>query len=447
VLRVGAMIRRRRAIILGAAGRDFHNFNVFFRENLEYDVVAFTATQIPFIENRVYPPSLAGRCYPEGIPIYLESQLPELIEKHRVEDAFFSYSDVTHEHVMHLASVVMSKGASFHLLGPEDTMIKSRKPVVAVVGSRTGVGKSTISRYVFRSLSWDGWKPVVVRHPMPYGNFDRAVERYESVQDVVGSGITVEEMEEYEQHVEQGGTVFSGVDYGRILEKAEEEGDVILWDGGNNDMSFYKPDLTITVLDPTRPGEEDKYHPGETNIRMAQVVVINKVNVAPKEDVDGTVEAARQLNPKAHIVLTESVETIDKPELVRGKEVLVVEDGPSVTHGGIREAVGARAAKLYGAKLVDPRKYAVGSIKESYTKFKQMGSVMPALGYSKRQLKDLERSVNNVPCDAVLLGTPANLSLVIEINKPVARVKFEAKDVSKPTLQDFVLESARHFKG
>jgi len=325
-------------------------------------------------------------------------------------------------------------------------MIPSRRPVVAVVGSRTGVGKSTISRHVFTTLIDLGWKPVVVRHPMPYGNFERAVERYATVDDVVKSGITVEEMEEYEQHVEQGGVIFSGIDYGEILKQAEKEGDLVLWDGGNNDMSFYRPNLTITVLDPTRPGQEARYHPGEANIRMADIIVVNKVNVVASQETERTVAAARELNPKAEIVLTESVETIDRPELVSGKEVLVVEDGPSVTHGGLSEAVGARAARLYGAKLVDPRNYAVGSIREAYSKFRQMGPVMPSLGYSKEQLKDLEDSINGVPCDAVVLGTPANLSLVLHIVKPVARVKFVAKDASAPSLTELLKQHVASFR-
>jgi predicted GTPase len=432
----------RKAVILGAAGRDFHNFNVFFRQNPSYDVVAFTATQIPYISSRTYPPSLSGPRYPAGIRIFPEGELASLIAREGVDDVFFSYSDVTHEQVMHLASISLAAGASFHLLGPKDTMLQSSRPVVAVVGSRTGVGKSTISRHVFTILSSLGWHPVVVRHPMPYGNLQKAVERYETVDDVVKSGITIEEMEEYEQHVEQGGVIFSGVDYGQILKQAENEGDLVLWDGGNNDMSFYRPDLTITVVDPTRPGQGAKYHPGEANIRMADVIVVNKANVVPKEETQKAVEEARELNPKAEITLTESVETIDKPELVKGKEVLVVEDGPSVTHGGLSEAVGARAARLYGAKLVDPRSYAVGSIKEAYAKFRQMGPVMPSLGYSREQLKDLEDSINNVPCDAVVLGTPANLSLVLRIAKPVARVKFVAKDASKPTLTEIVSRRA-----
>ncbi|HVP23403.1 MAG TPA: GTP-binding protein [Conexivisphaerales archaeon] len=436
----------RKAVILGAAGRDFHNFNVFFRDNPAYEVVAFTATQIPYISSRTYPPSLSGPRYPKGVKIVPEGELASLISEAGVDDVFFSYSDVTHEQVMHLASISLASGASFHLLGPNDTMLKSRRPVVSIVGSRTGVGKSTISRHVFKVLSGEGWKPVVVRHPMPYGNFEKGVERYATVDDVVKSGITVEEMEEYEQHVEQGGVIFSGVDYGAILKQAEAEGDLVMWDGGNNDMSFYRPDLNIVVLDPTRPGQEDKYHPGETNVRMADVIVVNKVNVVARGDTDKTIAEAKKLNPGAEVVLTESVETIDKPELVRGKEVLVVEDGPSVTHGGLSEAVGARAARLFGARLVDPRDYSVGSIREAYLKFRQMGPVMPSLGYSKEQLRDLEESINRVPCDTVLLGTPANLSLVLHIDKPVARVGFAARDASVPSLTDVIKRHAASFE-
>jgi predicted GTPase len=430
----------RKAIILGAAGRDFHNFNVFFRENPDYEVVAFTATQIPYISDRTYPPALSGPRYPRGIPIVPESQLEALIEGNEVDDVFFSYSDVTHEQVMHLASASIAGGASFHLLGPRDTMIASERQVVAVVGTRTGVGKSTISRYVYRTLVSMGRKPVVVRHPMPYGTLQKAVERYATVDDVVKSGITVEEMEEYEQHVEQGAIIYSGIDYGQILRQAEGEGDLILWDGGNNDMSFYRPDFTVTVVDPTRPGQEAQFHPGEANVRMADVVVVNKVNVAPEEAVRQTVEAVRRLNPKAAVTLTESVETIDRPELVKGRDVLVVEDGPSITHGGLKEAVGARAARLFGGRAVEPRPYAVGSIKEAYVRFPQMGAVMPSLGYSKEQLADLEKSINAVPCEAVLLGTPANLSLVLKLSKPVARVMFVARDASKPTLEELLRE-------
>jgi predicted GTPase len=401
------MSAARKAIILGAAGRDFHNFNMFFRDHTGYEVAAFTATQIPYIEHRTYPASLAGPRYPAGIPIFPESELPGLIRRFGVQDVFFAYSDVRHEQVMHLASLAFSCGASFHLLGPNDT---------------------------------SGRKAVAVRHPMPYGRFDKAVERYATNEDVLGSGITVEEMEEYQQHVDEGGVVFAGVDYGQVLACAEAEGDVILWDGGNNDMAFYRPDLSITVLDPLRPGEEAGYFPGEANVRAADIIAINKVNAASGADVERARAAAQMLNPAAPVVLMASQATLDRPELVRGKNVLVVEDGPSVTHGGLSEAVGAWAARRLGANLVDPRPYAIGSLREVYEKYPQLGSVLPALGYSAGQLEELRHSIEQVPCDAVVLGTPANLAVVLGITKPVARVRFVAEDISRPTLQALVLE-------
>jgi predicted GTPase len=430
---------KRKAIILGAAGRDFHNFNVYFRNNGEYEVVAFTATQIPYIANRVYPSTLAGADYPNGIPIFPEERLPELIEEYNVTDVFFSYSDVTYEYVMSLGSVAMAKGASFHLLGPKDTMLHSSKPVIAVVGGRTGVGKSTISRYVFSILKSGGWNPVVVRHPMPYGSFDKPIERYQTLTDLLTSDKTIEEIEEYIQHIENGGIVYSGIDYEKVLRSAEKEGDIIIWDGGNNDVSFFKPDYTVTVLDPLRAGDESLYYPGEINVRAANVIVINKVNVATQEDVQTVIENVRKLNPIAKIALTESIISVDKPDLIESKNVLVIEDGPSVTHGGLPDGVGARAARQFGGKLVDPHQYAIGSIKDVYSKFTQIGSIMPALGYSKQQLQELEVSINNVPCDSVLLGTPADLSKIIKINKPVARVKFQAREVGPLSLKDLIL--------
>lgn len=433
------MAPARKAIILGAAGRDFHNFNVFFRDHAGYEVAAFTAAQIPYIEHRTYPAFLAGPRYPEGIPIFPENELPGLIRRYGVQDVFFAYSDVRHEQVMHLASLTFACGASFHLLGPNDTMLKAAKPVIAVVAARTGAGKSTVTRYVRAALAAAGLKAVAVRHPMPYGRFERAVERYATTEDVTGTGITVEEMEEYQQHVDEGGVVFAGVDYGMILQRAEAEGDVILWDGGNNDMAFYRPDLTITVLDPLRPGEEADYFPGEANILAADIIVINKVNVAREEDVERARAAARMLNPAAPVVLMASEATVDRPERVRGKHVLVVEDGPSVTHGGLSEAAGAWAARQLGAKLVDPRPYAVGSLHEAYAKYPRLGSVLPALGYSAGQLEELRLSINRTPCDAVVLGTPANLAQVVAIEKPLARVRFTAHDVSSPVLRELVL--------
>ncbi|HUW49592.1 MAG TPA: hypothetical protein VMV75_01105 [Sulfuricella sp.] len=436
----------RKAVILGAAGRDFHNFNVFFRNHSGYEVVAFTAAQIPYIEHRIYPPLLAGPRYPAGIPIFPESELPDLIRRFGVEDVFFAYSDVRHEQVMHLASLTFACGASFHLLGPNDTMLKAGKPVIAVVAARTGAGKSTVTRYLRAALAKAGWAAAVVRHPMPYGRFDKSVERYATPEDVVGSGITVEEMEEYQQHVDEGGVVFSGVDYGQILARAEAEGDVILWDGGNNDMAFYRPDLTVVVLDPLRPGEEADYFPGEANVRAADIIVINKVNAARAEEVNRARDAAQALNPAAPVVLMASEATLDRPDLIQGKNVLVVEDGPSVTHGGLSEAAGAWAARQLGARLVDPRPYAVGSLRAAYTTYPQLGPVLPALGYGAGQLEELRQSISRVPCDAVVLGTPADLARVMKIDRPVARVRFVARDMASLTLCDLVLARMQSFK-
>jgi predicted GTPase len=423
------LVVTRNAIIMGAAGRDFHDFNVYFRDNPDYKVVAFTATQIPYIANRTYPASVAGNLYPEGIPIYPEEQLADLIGKYAVTDVYFAYSDVSGPYVMSMASLVQSKGASFHLLGPKDTMLKSSRPVVAVVADRTGAGKSTISRMVVGILLKMGLKPVVVRHPMPYGDLSIVVQRFQTHDDLDRYHATVEEREEYEGHIDMGIVVYAGVDYGAILEQAEKEGDVVIWDGGNNDFSFYLPDLTITVVDPMRPGDQSRYYPGETNVRLADAIVVNKVNIAAKNAVDQVVDSCRRLNPKALIVKTNSNATLDRPELVRGKRVLVVEDGPSVTHGGLSEGAGAVAARSVRGILVDPRTKAVGSIRKAYTRFPKLGKVLPALGYSAEQLKELETSINGVSCDAVVLGTPSDLTRMIHIRKPVARVQFEASEV------------------
>lgn len=426
---------KRNAIIMGAAGRDFDNFLVYFKDNKDFRVVAFTATQIPYISDRTFPASLTGSQYPDGIPIYPETMLEELISTEEVTDVYFSYSDVSNEYVMQLASIVQSKGASFHLLGPKDTMIKAHKPVVAVVADRTGAGKSTISRLVSDVIVKMGLKPVVVRHPMPYGDLAVPVQRFATHEDLDTYHTTIEEREEYEGHIDKGIVVYAGVDYGAILEQAEKEGDVVIWDGGNNDFSFYAPNLTITVIDPMRPGDESRYYPGETNARLADILVINKVNIAPKGVVAKMVDSCRNLNPKALIVKTNSVLTVDKPKLVRGKRVLVVEDGPTVTHGGLSEAAGAVAARAARGTLIDPRSKAVGSIKQAFTKFPKLGKVLPALGYSESQLKELETSINGVACDAVVLGTPSDLTRMIHISKPVARVRFEASEVGGQKLK------------
>ena len=428
---------------MGAAGRDFDNFLVYFKNNPEFRVVAFTATQIPYISDRTFPASLAGPSYPQGIPIYPEERLAELLDSLQVTDVYFAYSDVSDAYVMNLASIVQSKGASFHLLGPKDTMQKSSKPVVAVVADRTGAGKSTISRMVVDILLKMGLKPVVVRHPMPYGDLSVAVQRFQSHEDLDRYHATIEEREEYEGHIDKGIVVYAGVDYGAILQQAEKEGDVVIWDGGNNDFSFYLPDITITVIDPMRPGDESRYYPGATNVRLADILVINKVNIASKKAVDAIAKACRGLNPTAPIVKTNSVATLDKPELVRRKKVLVVEDGPSVTHGGLSEGAGAVAARSVKAALVDPRPKAVGSIRRAYQRFPQLGRVVPALGYSEAQLKELEKSINGVACDAVVLGTPSDLTRVIHIRKPVARVGFEASEVGGHRLEALLRSNER----
>jgi predicted GTPase len=428
----------RKAIIMGAAGRDFHDFNVYFRDNPEFRVVAFTATQIPYISDRTYPASVAGPLYPEGVRIYPQEKLGELIDEHGVTDVFFAYSDVSDEYVMGLASIAQAHGASFHFLGPRDTMIKSTKPVVAVVADRTGAGKSTISRMVSDIIVGMGLRPVVVRHPMPYGDLSVAVQRFASHEDLDRYHATIEEREEYEGHIDKGIVVYAGVDYGAILKEAEKEGDVVIWDGGNNDFSFYSPDLTITVVDPMRPGDESRYYPGETNVRLADALVVNKVNIAPKKGVDSMAAACRRLNPKASIIRTSSVAKLDRPELVRRKRVLVVEDGPSVTHGGLSEGAGAVAARQAKGILVDPRRRAVGSIKKAFVRFPKLGKVLPALGYSEAQLNDLERSINGVDCDTVVLGTPSDITRMIKIKKPVARVMFEAAELGQRRLPGLI---------
>ncbi|HUH82789.1 MAG TPA: GTP-binding protein [Nitrososphaerales archaeon] len=430
-------------IIMGAAGRDFHDFLVYFKRNPDFRVVAFTATQIPYISDRTFPASLAGPSYPDGIPIYPEEKLEELIGSLQVGDVYFAYSDVSDTYVMNLASIAQSKGAGFHLLGPGDTMIRASKPVVAVVADRTGAGKSTISRMVADILIKMGLKPVAIRHPMPYGDLSDSVQRFATYEDLDRHHTTIEEREEYEGHIDKGVVVYAGVDYEAILREAEKEGDVMIWDGGNNDFSFYRPDLTITVVDPMRPGDESRYYPGATNVRLADVLVINKANVASRKAVDEIARACRKLNSRAAVVRTNSVAVLDKPALVKRKRVLVVEDGPSVTHGGLSEGAGAVAARSVNATLVDPRPRAVGSIKRAYSRFPKMGKVIPALGYSPDQLKELERSINGVACDAVVLGTPSDLTRIIKIRKPVARVRFEASEVGGRKLESIIRSNER----
>lgn len=436
----------RKAIIMGAAGRDFHNFNTYFRDNPSYQVVAFTATQIPYIEKRTYPPEIAGKNYPNGIPIFKEENLSELITKLDVDEVFFSYSDVSYENIMHLASKALAAGASFSLLGPNDTQLKSKKPIVAVLATRTGTGKSTISRMVVDSAREIGLNPVIIRHPMPYGNLKIAVQHFKTVDDFKKYDITVEEEEEYADHVKRGVDVFAGVDYKQILEQAEKVGDLIIWDGGNNDFSFYHADCTIVVTDPLRAGHENLYHPSEVNVRLADVVVVNKVNIAPPDMVEAVSTSCKKINPNIRIFKVNSKITVDKPELVKEKRVLVIEDGPSVTHGELKEGAGISAAKMLGCTIVDPKDNTIGSIKKAYEKFPWIGPVIPALGYSKEQVQELQDSINRVNCDAVILGTPADLRTRMNIDKPVAKVTFEGSDAGIPKFTWFLHEQLNALK-
>ena len=433
--------KRKKVIIMGAAGRDFHNFNVYFRNNPEYEVVAFTAAQLPNIAGRKYPPELAGKLYPNGIPIYPEEELPELIKRFDVDEVVFSYSDISHEYVMHKASLALACGVDFKLLGPKSTMLKSEKPVVSVCAVRTGTGKSPTSRKVCKILKELGYKVVVVRHPMPYGDLRKQVcQRFASLEDLDKYECTIEEREDYEPHLRNGFVVYAGVDYEKILREAEKEADVILWDGGNNDLSFFKPDLHIVVTDPHRAGHELKYHPGEANLRMADVVVINKVDTASKENVEKVERNVKLVNPEAIIIKAACPLVIDQPELVEGKRVLCVEDGPTVTHGEMPLGAGGFAVKKYKIKeMVDPRPWAIGSIKETFKKYPHLGPVLPAMGYGEKQMKELEETINACDCDVVVLGTPTDLRRYLKLNKPAVRVTYEIEEVSKPTLKE-VLE-------
>ncbi len=433
---------KKRVLILGAAGRDFHNFNVFFRDNPEYEVVAFTATQIPDIEGRLYPPELAGKLYPNGIPILAEEDMEKIIREKNVNIVVFAYSDVPHEHVMHLASRAHAAGADFWLLGPESTMIKSKKPMIAVTAVRTGSGKSQTSRKVFRLLREKGLKVVSIRHPMPYGDLvKQRVQRFASYEDLDKYECTIEEREEYEPYIDMGGVVYAGVDYEAILHEAEKEADVIIWDGGNNDFPFYKPDLWIVVADPHRPGHEMKYHPGETNFRAADVIVINKMDTANRDDIQEIFDSIEKANPQATVIEAASPLFVDKPELIKGKKVLVVEDGPTLTHGGMRYGAGYVAAKRYGAReIIDPRPYAVGSIIDTYKKYTHLHVILPAMGYGEKQMKELEETINNADADVVVSGTPIDLNRVVKVNKPIVRVRYELEEIGKPDLEDVLKE-------
>jgi predicted GTPase len=431
-----------KVIIMGAAGRDFHNFNVYFRDNDAYEVVAFTATQIPGIEGRPYPTELAGSKYPNGIPIYSEEELAELIRKHDVVQVVFAYSDVSHEYVMHKASLVLANGADFRLMGPKTTMLNAEVPVVSVCAVRTGSGKSQTSRQVAKILKSKGLNVAAVRHPMPYGDLRKQVcERFASYADLDRYECTIEEREEYEPHIDNGIIVYAGVDYEKILREAEKEADVIVWDGGNNDMSFYRPNLNIVVADPHRAGHELTYYPGETNLRMADVVIINKVDTADPQKVKQVRENIKTVNPNATVLEAASPITADNSEAVRGKRVLVIEDGPTITHGGMPYGAGVVFAKKFGAaELVDPRPYAVGSIKEAYRKYPHLGAVLPALGYGEKQVAELKETIDRTPCDLVVIGTPIDLRRVITIKKPTVRTKYELKVLGPVSLEQILDE-------
>ena len=424
---------------MGAAGRDFHNFNVCYRENNEYEVVAFTATQIPDIAGRKYPPELSGELYPNGIPIYPEEKLTELIKENGIDEVVFAYSDLPYEYVMRKSAVVNAAGADFTLLGPESTMIKSTKPLIAVCAVRTGCGKSQVSRKIFEILRKKGLKVASIRHPMPYDAdlTTQICQRFASYDDLDKYNCTIEEREEYEPYIDMNGVIFAGVDYGKILSEAEKEADVIIWDGGNNDFSFYKPDLLITLADPHRPGHEISYYPGEVNIRSADVVIINKVNTANKEDIETVRKNVKNVNPSAQIIDGISSVIAEEGNLITGKKVLVIEDGPTVTHGGMKYGAGTVAANDNNAgEIIDPRNFAVGSITETFNKYNHLTSVLPAMGYGKKQISELEETINNTECDLVVSGTPIDLNRVLNSSKPIVRVRYglgkeTAKDLEK----------------
>lgn len=432
------MLIKIKVIIMGAAGRDFHNFNVYFRNNSNYEVVAFTATQIPDIAGRKYPAELSGPLYPRGIPIYLEEDLPNLIKKNEIDQVILAYSDLPHQYVMNKASVVLAGGADFRLMGPKSTMLKSNLPVVSICAVRTGCGKSQTTRKVTDILKKKGYKIAVIRHPMPYGDLIEQIwQRYENYADLDRYNCTIEEREEYEPHLDRGNILYAGVDYQEILTRAEKDVDIIVWDGGNNDLPFYKPDLHIVVTDPHRAGHEMTYYPGEANLRMADVVVMNKIDTADLDKINQLRENIHQLAPEAILIEAASPLTVDHPELIRGKRVLVVEDGPTLTHGEMKFGAGIVAAQKYGAKeIIDPRPYAIGTIKDTYTKYPGIGTLLPAMGYGKKQIQELEDTINAVDCDIVVIGTPIDLSRIVKINKKSIRVKYELQEIGRPDLEE-----------
>ena len=431
-----------RVIIMGAAGRDFHNFNVYFRDNENYRVVAFTATQIPDIEGRLYPARLAGRLYPEGIPIYAEEELEQLIGDLKVDQVVFAYSDISYRNIMSKASRVMAAGADFRLMGLKHTMLKSENPVIAITAVRTGVGKSQATRRVCDILTGKGLKVVVVRHPMPYGDLvKQACQRFAGYDDLDRHSCTIEEREEYEPHIDRGIIVYAGVDYEQILRAAEKEADIILWDGGNNDFSFFYPDLYIALADPHRPGHELDYHPGETNLRLADVIIINKIDTADREGILQVYKNISRINPRARIVEAASPIFVDEGEEISGKKVLVIEDGPTLTHGEMNYGAGIIAAQRYGAaELIDARPYAVDTIKATYEKYPHMGALLPAMGYGEKQVRDLEETIRRTPADLVISATPIDLRRILNIEKPCLRVRYELQEIGSPTLTDILEE-------
>ncbi|HTX72416.1 MAG TPA: cyclic 2,3-diphosphoglycerate synthase [Rectinemataceae bacterium] len=433
---------KRKIIIIGAAGRDFHNFNTRYRDNEQYEVVAFTAAQIPDIAGRKYPAELAGKLYPQGIPIHLEADLPKLIKEHNIDECVFSYSDVPYQHVMSMSALVNAAGASFTLLGPKDTQITSTKPVIAVGAVRTGAGKSQTSRAIVQWLMKKGLKVVAIRHPMPYGDLvAQKVQRFATVEDLKKHKCTIEEMEEYEPHVVRGNVIYAGVDYEAILREAEKEADIILWDGGNNDFPFYKQDLMITVADPHRPGNETSFYPGEATLRMADVIIINKIDSASPENIQTVRDSIERVNPKAIVIDGASPISVDKPELIKGKRCLVVEDGPTLTHGHMKIGAGVVAARKFGAKeLVDPRPYVVGKLAGTFKTYPNIGTLLPAMGYGDEQVRDLEATINKTDCDTVVIATPIDLNRIVKIQKPTVKVGYDLQEIGSPNLTEVLTE-------
>ena len=437
-------LEKKNIIIMGAAGRDFHNFNVFFRNNAQYQVMAFTATQIPDIAGRKYPSELSGQLYPDGIPIFPEDDLPDLINKYNADEVILAYSDLPHQYVMERASIVLAAGADFKLMGPKNTMLKAKVPVVSVCATRTGSGKSQTTRKVAQILKNMGKKVAVIRHPMPYGDLRKQIwQRYETYNDLNSYHCTIEEREEYEPHIDMGNLVYAGVDYGEILKQAEKEADFIVWDGGNNDIPFYRPDLHIVVTDPHRVGHEKTYYPGAVNLRMADIAVINKIDTANSENISQLRKNIFELSPKAILVEAASPIKVDNPEIIRGKRVLVIEDGPTLTHGEMQFGAGVVAAQKYGAReIIDPRPFAVGSIKDTYQKYPLIGTLLPAMGYGEKQIKELEKTINNSDAEIIIIGTPIDLSRVMKINKKYVRVQYELQEIGKPDLMELL---QKHF--